>query len=362
MSDCVLVASSDAPSAVKSAADLVCDGTSDQVEINDAIDHAAALASRNSSSPASAEQRGKVCLTGGRFNLDDSVQIRTGVWLSGAGSLTELRAQSMGAANMMTLATPDAHVFRISSLWFDGNSTSGGTGDAINFDMTGSGNTGSYPGTSPDSDYWIDNLLLTKFDNDSRNGIKLWASATANNRGNQISNIQGRWFGGNAIWLTAASDCFVSNTHIGSCGGAGHRIEGGNTKLSNVKTFYSVLGFHFGAGRHVVTSLEAQDNETNVYAAAPDLAGAGWVCDNAQNDNLVIAANNMTIHGLSVFQRSGGRFATCTNGVRFASSNTGLSLLGRVAPANTTNPITGTPGTSGSYIRLSGGTSLYSVG
>lgn len=362
MSACLVVASDDAPTSVKSTADFVCGGLNDQLEINAAIDAAAAWTSRNTFSPVGAEQFGHVCLTGGRFNISDTILMRTAVSISGAGFLTELRADGLGASHMMGLATPETHLCHVSDLWFNGNDAAGGTGDAINFDMTGSANTGSYPGSSPDSDHLIERLFLSKFGNDTRNGIKLWAASTANNRGNIISKIQGRSFGGNGIWLTVASDCFVDNTHIGGAGSAGHRIEGGNTKMSNVKTFYSTLGFHFGAGRHVVTSLEAQDNDTNVYVAAPDLAGAGWICDNASTDNLVIAANNITIHGLSVFQRNGGRFPICTNGLRFASANTGLSLLGRVAPANTTNPIVGTPGTSGSYIRLSGGTTLFSVG
>lgn len=358
----VIVASTDAPTAVKDVADFVCDGTADQVQINAAIDLAAALQSRNAGMPAGAAQRGRVACTGGRFNLADSVLQRTGVWLQGCGWLTEFRAVSMGTAHMIRLAAADDHLSRISDLWLNGNFASGGTGNAIDFDMTSSGNTSDYPDVNPDSDHTIHDLLLTGFSNGTRNGIYLHATGTANNRGNIVSNIQGRTFGGNGIWFDSCSDSFIANTHIGGATDAGHRIEGGNTKLSNVKSFYAdAYGFFFGSGRHVVNGLEAQDNATGVHVASTDFAGAGWVIDNFSTAGLVIAASGAVINGFNVFQRSGGRYATGGLGVQFSGTRTDLSIVGRVNPANITTPISGTA-SSRSFVRIPNGTDITTAG
>ena len=77
----VVVAASDALSSIKAAADFVCDGTADQVEIEAAID----MASNNAGSGS-----GKVVLSEGNFYLSDYVSIGIGVGayvdLVGAGS------------------------------------------------------------------------------------------------------------------------------------------------------------------------------------------------------------------------------------------------------------------------------------
>lgn len=177
----IWVASVDAPSAVQSAitaaGGYVCDGTADQVQINAAIDQAAPLQSRSAVSPASAEGRGLVMLTGGRFTINGSVAMRSGVTLAGCGWGTELFASGIGANAMIDLATVNEHAVEVRDMHLYGNWASGGTGHGIDFDMTGSTNAGvgEYPSTSPDSYSRLYNLYINGFGNGTtRCGIRWW--------------------------------------------------------------------------------------------------------------------------------------------------------------------------------------------
>lgn len=358
----VLVASNDMPTAVKDAADYVCDGTADDVQINSAIDDASALTTRDASNPAGATQKGRVLLTGGRFNIAATIGMRTACTLQGQGRLTEVRAVGMGSAHMIGLRNVDDHLTVVSDLWLNGNFASGGTGDAINYDMTASGNTSTYPDTNPDSNHHIDNILITAHSNGTRNGINLHATGTANNRGNMVTRIQIRDCGGNGIWYSSASDSYIGFTHVGGCGDSGHRIEGGNTKLQSVKSFFcDVAGFTFGSGRHVVSGLEAQDNVVGVDISSSNFTGSGFCIDTSSTTGLNITASRVVLNGFSIFLRSGGRYATQTNGLVLSASRTDLNLTGTIDPTSITTPWSGTPG-SRSFVRVSDGTTIQTAG
>jgi hypothetical protein len=358
----VLVASADAPTAVKNAADFVCDGTADESQINAAIDLASPLNARNAGMPVGAQQRGQVILTGGRFNLSNSVRMRTGVHLVGSGWLTELRMVSAGTNHTIVLAAVSDHICHVSNMWLNGNFAAGGTGNAIDFDMTASGNTSGYPGMNPDSDHLIHDMLITGYGNGTRHGIHLWASGTANNRGNIVDRIQIRECGGNGIWFEAASDCFISNTHVGTIGGTGHLIAGGNTKLANVKSFFcDVAGFSFTSGRILCTGLESQDNQVGVNVSGADFTGTGWLVDTSSADGILISSGETVLNGVHVFVRGSARYATQTNGIRLVGTLNDINITGRIDPGSITNKFVGTPG-SQAFVRVSDGTTLVSAG
>ena len=66
----ILVASNDMPADVKASGEFVADGTADEVQINQAAVLAGALTARsNSETGGTAQQRGQVLLSGGRFNM-----------------------------------------------------------------------------------------------------------------------------------------------------------------------------------------------------------------------------------------------------------------------------------------------------
>lgn len=361
----ILVASNDAPAAVKAYADFVCDGTADQDQINSAIDLAAALQSRNPDMPAGAKQYGKVILTGGRFNISSGILMRTAVHLSGAGWLTELRSAGCNTAGLIMLADPKDHLCKVSDLYLNGGSGGGGTCSAIDFDMTGSNNlTGGYPDTNKDSYHMITDLFIDEFRGTGRHGIYLHATGTANNRGNIIDRIQIRdCTGGNGIYLSAASDSYISNCHVGGSGDAGYRIATGNTKINNCKSFYSVgYGFYFSSGRGVITGCESQDDQVGYMFDGSPYVASGLIADSSGTSGIHISTDRLVLTGFSIFNRGGTiEFPTTQRGLYFDGTYADLMIVGQTDNSNITTPIQGTPGTR-SFMRVSDGTSLVTVG
>jgi hypothetical protein len=357
------VASNDAPADFKAAADYVCDGTNDQVEINLALELAAPLQSRNSAMPATAKQNGKVVLSGGRFNCGSNIKCWTGVHLQGAGWLTEIRAVSCSATGLLTLAIVQDHLVHVSDLHLQGNYGSGGSCNGIDFDMTSSGSTSGYPSSSPDSYHHIHDLFIDGFTTTAgRTGMRIWAASTANNRGNIVDRCQVKNCSANGIEFSAASDSFISNCHIGGMGGAGLKIATGNMKVANCKTFYcDTYGLHASSGRGTLAGFETQDDATGVF-----LDAAPWVCsaitaDTSLTAGIRVSSPQVNISGFQAFNRGGGRYATTGIGLHIDSTHADLNLTGVVIPSAVTTPISGTAGAR-SFMRVSNGTSLVSVG
>ncbi len=353
----ILVASKDMPQEIKDAADYVCDGTNDQVEINSAI--AAATGQGG---------RGKVQLTGGVFIISGSILMRTGVWLAGSGVLTELRASSLSAATgsgsevaIIKLNDVNVHVAYVSDLWLNGNFASGGTGSGICFVSATSGDdqTG-YPNTDPDPDCNIRNLLITGFTNGSaRHGIHMKTDM----RGTIIHNLQMRGFSGHGIYMESSPDSHISNVHIGGAADAGYMISGGNVKLTNCKAFYcNNWGFNITSGRGSLTGCESQDNVNGVRLASANIAVAGLVIDTSQTTSLEVAANHLTITGLMCLNRGNGRYTTTASGVVFTGTPSNVTIIGGVNTSDITTAVSGTYTAATNFIRLSTTGALTSHG
>jgi hypothetical protein len=359
----VLVASKDASTAVKAAAAYVCTGTNDEVKINAAIADAAALVAYNSLMPAGTKQMGKVVLTGGRFTISAAITMRSAVWLAGSGWLTEVKAVGCNDAGLVTLAAATDHLCRVSDMWLNGNSTAGGTCNAVDFDMTSSGNTSSYPDTNPDSYHMIHDLYVSGFTGGTRHGVYLHSAATANNRGNMIYNLQMRNFSGNGIYLSAASDSFIQNCHIGTVTGTGIYIATGNTKINNCKTFYcDTYGFYLSSGRGVVSGCESQDNATGFMFDGTQWTASALVADTSQTAGIQVSSGQVQLNSISIFLRSGGRYTTQTNGLYFDAAYSDCTVVGYVNPSSITTPISGSLlAANRNFMRVSDGTSMVSV-
>lgn len=354
----VIVASADAPAFVKDYADYICDGTADQTEIIAAVDLAAPLQSRNATMPAGAGQRGKVELSGGRFNLSAPVPMRSGVHITGVGWLTELRAVSLVGGGLLTLASAQEHAVQVSHIFFNGNYASGGAGAAIDFDMSASTGTSGYPSTSPDAYHHLHDLFLDGFKGSTRHGIRLRASSGSNNRGNIIDRCQVRNITGHGISLESASDSFISNCHVGTITGNGYNIASGNTKLANCKSFYcDTNGFYASSGRGTVAGFESQDDAVGMYFDAEPWATSALTIDTASTYGLRVGTSGLVVAGLSVFNRSGGRYATTGTGLYFdAAGHTDLSITGVVdAVARITTAWNATAPGARSFVRVSDG-------
>lgn len=364
-----LVVSADMPLAYRSTAAeagghvFVCDGTNDQAEIQSAINLAAALASRNSTSPAGAQQRATVELTGGRFNISSAILMRTGVRLTGAGWLTELRAVSCNSIGLIMLASVNEHLVQVDNLYLYGNFSSGGSCSAIDFVMTGSTNAGvaTYPSSDPDSYHKICDLYIDGFTSTAeRNGIRLFCASTANQRGWIIDRIQIRNISGNGIEVVSSSDGFISNVHMGTVTGDGFLLTSSNIKMANNKAFYcDGWGLNWQSEQGTCTAMEIQDCAKGVNAAARQSSITGLIIDGCSTEGLLVAASRQTITGFSI-SKAASRYGTMALGVRFASGDECL-LMGAVASTSITTRISGTPGT-GTYARITGNATVYSAG
>lgn len=358
----VQVLSTDAPSAWKTAAaadathTLVCDGTNDEVQINAAIDLAAPLQSRNAGMPAGAEQLGKVQLSGGRFNIGSAgIKMHTAVWLAGAGMASEVRAVSCNQPGMITLTSPSDHLCHISDMYLNGNSGSGGTCSAIDFDMTSSGSTSTYPDSNPDSDHLIENLYIDEFRGTNRHGVYLHSTGTANNRGNIVRDLQIRdCTGGMGIYFDGASDSYIGFCHIGGSGDTAYRIAGGNTKMIGNKSFYSNnCGVWITSGRALVSGHESQDESTGLFFDGVPGTATGLVVDTCDVAGIRVSNDRLQIVGFNIFLRSGGRYTTQQRGLWYDGTFTNCAIIGNVENASITVPISGTVATGTNFVTVS---------
>jgi len=108
---CYVIAANDTPETIKNRADVICDGVSDETEIN------TALATYHA-----------VTLTEGTFVIDGTINIGSNQSLVGAGASTIVKIANIDSdLNMITCAS-DATYIDIERITFDGNNTENTTG------------------------------------------------------------------------------------------------------------------------------------------------------------------------------------------------------------------------------------------
>lgn len=334
----------------------VCDGTNDGVQAQLAADAAAPWQSRNPGMPAGAKQLSKVAFSGGRFNIGaEGIAAHTAVRFEGQGKGTEIRSVGCNQVGLFRLSSPSDHLVEIADMYLYGNSGAGGTCSAIDFDMTSSGNTSSYPDTNPDSDHIFENLFIDEFRGTNRHGVYLHSTGTANNRGNMIRNLQIRdCTGGNGIFFDGASDSYIEACHVGGSGDTGYRIAGGNTKMIGNKSFYSSnCGIWVTSGRVNITGHEAQDDSTGVFLDGVPGTAVGLVIDTCDVAGLRLSNDRVQAIGVNIFVRSGGRYTTQQRGIWYDGSFTNCAVIGNVENANMTTPISGTVPTGTNLVTVS---------
>ena len=353
----VLVASSDMPTVIKNAADFVCTGTGDQTQINAAI--AAAV--------SAAGGRGRVQLTGGRFNCSGSILMKTGVWLSGAGPFTEVKAINIttvtGAgdqAAIVKLFDVNTHLTFISDMWLNLNSSPGGTGHGICYESASSGDSESgYPDSNPDCDENISNLFIS---NGGNGTTRKAIYARTDLRGSIVHNIQIRSMSSDGIHLESAPDCHFSLIHMGTIAGTGFHVGTGNAKFNNCKAYYcDQWGFDVSSGRGGLSGCESQDNANGVRLTGPGYTVAGLMIDTSETDSLSIGANGLNVSGVTILNRGNGRYPTTANGVVFAGTPTNCHVDAVVVASNVTTPVVGTYTGAANEITISDGTRVYST-
>lgn len=263
----LFVAAADAPDSLKQIAHYRCDGTDDQVEINNALQQLAGSG-------------GQVQLSPGTFHCSDPIQMRARTMLTGQGRGTVLLAHGTwqaydGTAQGAVIEPLDAGVDRtqIGHLVIDGNRYNNGADvRGIYYNITDTTNFA----LTPDAVHRFHHLYIVKT---LRSAVHLKGNEM---RGNSLSHI--RVFTAGKDDETEAHgfnlecpDLFIDNCEAGGCSGNGFWVQGANHHYSNCKAWYAALsGWRIEAVRGVYSTCIAQDNRQHGFhiSAGPNSLSA----------------------------------------------------------------------------------------
>jgi Right handed beta helix region len=362
----ITVAAKDAPAYIKAEANYVCTGTNDQTTINAAIAEAATGPIAGSSERA----LNAVELSGGYFYCSGAILLRSGVDVMGAGPFASvLRAVNLTAATgagsrvgLVKLYDINTHGCGIHGFTLDGYGTNGGTCDGLVYSNNGTANPTGYPFTSPDPYCYAYDLFVRGFRTPGVNGAgRNGLYAETDMRGTYFHSSIVRDCSGDGVVLNGTPDSHVDRVHVGGCDGYGINISSGNNKVTNCKAFYcDTAGMRLSGNRGTFTCLEVQDSVVGFDIGGVPCVAAGLTADTCRDDGIIIRGTGMSLDGFQIFVRGGGRYGTQARGLTFINAPGEVTAVGRVATANITTKVSGSPGT-GSFVRVAGGT-MYSAG
>jgi parallel beta-helix repeat protein len=236
----MIVAADDSPATAKNSADYVADGTSDQVEINNALTAAAG---------------GYVYLHEGTYTVDDSIEIPNNTTLAGAGKGTLVQLDNFGSTetNVTAIVNSDTTTgsgITIRDLRLDGRK-----------DVNTSGNQ------------WAIYL------NDMGSGASY-------RQGAHIANISASNFLGGNIFLENSSNNTIENTVVENSG-YGFILQhssNNNTLIGNSAHDNDTAGF-------MVTNSSNSNVLTGNIAKGNDGEGGFWIMNNSRYNTL---SNNVS--------------------------------------------------------------------
>lgn len=300
----VTVADKDESTAVKAAADFVCDGTADEVEINQAMN---SIASLSVLSGAKGTNGGIVMLVGRKFTISGPVLLqsqtelvgaygKSGTWLSCAGSYAP-----GDTGGMIQLASIDSQYTVVRDLGLLGNSVNV---CGIRQEM---GTGQEYDGFHVAKDVYIWNV--------GSHGLYVINQSGGRMRGNMYSRIRIINAGGHGVY-TRCPDSFYemidvgsAGTNIGGAAGHGFMCNHSNNRYVNCKSWFSDgSGFHIdGARDNQFTACESQDNELHGYyiGSARTILSSCTADSNSHTgsgvagvgDGFHIVSNGANVHG-----------------------------------------------------------------
>ena len=250
-----IVAASDAPAAIQSLADYVCDGVDDQVQINLAIDNLAPLG-------------GRVQLSQGTFSCSGAVRMRRRTSLFGQGRSTILQAVGTWAAFDGT--APGAMIEPIDDtvdktfvgfLAIDGKRYQGANIRGVYYNIT----TRDFFDESSDAAHYFTDLYI--FETRSH-GFRLDGS---NNRAACVTRVRVYNVGAENLtvahgFFVDAVDAFYTQCESGSSTGSGFYVNGANNRFTNCKSWFSDLsGWQIRIPRNQFSACESQDNQEHGF-------------------------------------------------------------------------------------------------
>jgi len=287
-----VVAANDAPTAVKASADYVCDGTADEVQINQAI---AAIASDTISLGS---QGGTVLLWGEQFNTAGAILIRSQVTVKGLGQFSTIirpvnsyRPGENGG--VIELFSADTQYTTVTDLGIHGNGWGASDSDCCGiYYFQGAG-------TQYDAAHRIINMYIYAT---SRHGIRLRGGSGSRGRASYVSNIRiieagtAQHSDACGLWLDSHVDSFFFAIDVGTSASHGFRINGANNRFVGCKGWFSGSlgssnhdgsGFYVSGVRNQFVGCESQDNYGDgFFIGSPDNTLSGCVADsNGYNRN-----------------------------------------------------------------------------
>lgn len=243
-----LVYSSTFPSVLKPAAtdtaeySWVCNGTSDEAEINAAI------------SAVNATGAGKVQCLGEFFSIDTPILMKTGVRLSGESIGCEIKANTVMSA-MIQLNDNLVHATEFDHFFLNGNNLT--STDGIYYNNYGANQAfNSQPNTNPDSVHRVHDLIIRYMGNGSGagHGIILWDWAI---RASIFRDIRIQSCTGCGV-IDGAADSHFENVEVGSSGASGPTWSEGTTPTGPTPTFDAVgMGFAVYSGNSMFANCKA---------------------------------------------------------------------------------------------------------
>jgi hypothetical protein len=283
-----LVAAKDAPAAVKAAADYVCDGVDDQVEINAALESLS-----DDHSPRFGTQGGSVGLWGRNFSISAPIRLRAHCEVQGQGRMvTVLRATAeMGGGarqGVFELNSPDTQYTGVHNLGIHGGRSSYCSGI---FYAQGAG-------TEWDASHLLTNLYIYRM---GHHGVYLLnGPGDSRLRAGVLDRIRVLESGrretrGASGYVIDSPDTCISNCESGTAAGHGFQLVNANTQLANCKSWFSgraARGFGEGNGFHLqdgvrisMVGCTAQDNYGHGYfIAGGDNSISGAIADSNGNN------------------------------------------------------------------------------
>ncbi len=368
----VLVASSAASASVKAICDYVCDGTADQVEINQAL-----VAASRPSDGFGGTGRIKVLLVGPTFTIAAPISMPPSVTLSGNGRGTLIQppgtsdSQDVGAIQLLN---SNCHGVTIENLTIGRLSAQKTNWDMIRLLANATGNNYEI-WTGSDSFSLIRNV--TTLDTNGK-GIVVGGISGAN--GNREAQIDGCYIWNSldyGIHVWGGSDAKIRNCVVGGGNQHGIVLAGGNSAVDNSKVYYrgnysggtaGSHGFYITSSRCRVTACEAQDNNGyGLYVTSTGAIVSGFHADSnmARSTSYggVYVGGDGTYEGISCVTRAQNTYQQ-DKGVVFGSGVQAI-VTGRVSVDAGNAHVSGTP-SAGSFVRLVRGggseSTLYSFG
>lgn len=251
----LLVAAVDAPSELRAIAHYLCDGTDDQLEINQAISDLGTIG-------------GLVQLTEGTFSTSGAIRLNRRITLQGKGCSTLLQATGTWTAHdgtspgaVIEPSGDDIDKTYVTRLAIDGRRYTGADVKGIYYNITD--NAGFDEG--PDAANYFADIYIFET---RQHGFHL---AGSRNRACNVSRVRVYNVGEEGVTeahglYIQCPDGFYSQCESGSSSGSGFYVDHSNNRFTNCKSWFSDLsGWQIRKPRNQFSACESQDNEQHGY-------------------------------------------------------------------------------------------------